>query len=104
MVEVNNVVSRLLHTDLGIIFVSILLGLGLATLFRKVCNDKSCIHFNGPVLKDFSQIDEKIYKHGDKCYKYKMVSAPCNSTTKKIVPISENEKETFSSYSSYTSL
>lgn len=98
MVEINNVVARLLHTDLGKIFVSILLGLGLATMFRKVCKDKSCIHFNGPVLKDFSEMDGKIYKHGSKCYKYKMVSAKCDDVARKVVPISDGEKETFTSY------
>ena len=95
MVEINNVVSRLLHTDLGKTFVSIVLGFGLATLFRKVCNDKSCIHFNGPVLKDFSQIEEKTYKHGGKCYKYKMDSAPCDPSIKKVIPLSDKEKESF---------
>lgn len=93
--EINSIVYRLLHTDLGIKFVSILLGLGLATFFRKVCNDKSCIHFNGPVLKDFTEMDGKIYKHGEKCYLYKMKSTPCDETNKKIIPLSDAEKEQF---------
>ena len=63
--------KRLLNEPLGRILISILLGLGLATLFRKVCKDKNCIVFNGPVISEF---DGKIYKHGDKCYKYSVVS------------------------------
>ena len=58
--------KRLLNTSLGKFFISVLLGLGLATLFRKVCTDKNCISFNGPVISD---IDNKIYKYGEKCYK-----------------------------------
>ena len=35
--------KRLLNTYTGKMMISILLGLGLATLFRKACNDKNCI-------------------------------------------------------------
>ena len=49
--------KRLLETPMGISFISIILGLGLATLFRKVCTDKNCIVFNGPVIED---IEDKV--------------------------------------------
>jgi len=67
--------KRLLNTDTGRSFISVLLGLGLASLFRKVCTDKGCIRFNGPIISD---IDEKIYKHGEKCYKYTTNSDKCD--------------------------
>ncbi len=54
---------RLFHSDVGKNIISIILGLGLATLFRKVCNDKNCIQFNGPIISD---IEDKTYKHGNK--------------------------------------
>jgi len=73
--------KRLLNTPLGKIFISVLLGLGLATLFRKVCTDKNCISFNGPVISD---IDNKIYKYGEKCYQYSASAATCD-TNKKVV-------------------
>lgn len=76
--------KRLLTTDLGKFFISVLLGLGLATLFRKVCTDKNCITFNGPVLND---IDGKIYKYGEKCYRYTYSAATCDAN-KKIVDMS----------------
>lgn len=78
--------KRLFDTDLGKIFISILLGLGLASLFRKVCNDKNCIVFNGPVLQDF---ENKIYKYDEKCYKYATYPAPCN-LNKKIIDVSSS--------------
>ena len=53
-------VKRLLYSPLGRIIISILLGLGLATIFRKVCNDRNCLTFKGPILGD---IDGKIYKY-----------------------------------------
>ena len=67
-----------------------MLGLGLATLFRKACVDKNCIVFNGPVITEF---DGKIYKHGDKCYSYSMASSKCDST-KRIIDMSEKDPET----------
>jgi hypothetical protein len=75
--------KRLLHTKMGIIVISIVLGLGLATVFRKVCTDKNCIIFKGPVISD---VVGKTYKHGEKCYKYSIHPTTCN-TNKKIIDI-----------------
>lgn len=80
--------QRLLHTKTGKSLISILLGIGLASLFRKVCSDKKCIDFDGPVI---SEIENKIFKHNDKCYKYETKSEKCN-TNKKILDMSEQEK------------
>ena len=78
---------RLLDSSLGKILISILLGLGLASLFRKVCTEKYCIQFNGPVI---SEIDGKIQQYGDECYKYEMFPTKCDET-KKIIPINTSE-------------
>ena len=75
--------KRLLNTELGRFFISVLLGLGIATMFRKVCKDKNCMMFNGPII---SELDDKIYKYGEKCYTYNTVPDKCNST-KQIVDI-----------------
>jgi len=73
--------KRLLNTELGKVFISILLGLGLATLFRKVCQDKDCIVFKGPILSEF---EGKTYKHGDKCYQYSLEPASCDKMKKTV--------------------
>ena len=75
--------KRLLHSQFGVYLISIVLGLGLATLFRKVCTDKQCIVFEGPVISDFAN---KTYKHGEKCYQYKVQSTTCN-TNKTIIDV-----------------
>ena len=64
---------------------SILLGLGLATLFRKACTDKNCLKFNGPII---SEIEDKIFKHDNKCYKYTTTSSKCDNT-KRIINVSD---------------
>ncbi len=79
--------KRLVNTELGRTFISILLGIGLASLFRKVCNDKNCIVFNGPIISEF---DGKIYKYGEKCYKYSASPSECDDT-KKIVDMASRE-------------
>ena len=71
--------QRLLNSKLGKITLSIILGFGLATLFRKVCTDKNCIVFNGHVISE-----DDIYKHDEKCLQYKMESTSCDNAKKTI--------------------
>lgn len=75
---------RLLNTDLGHIFISIMLGMGLATLFHRSCTGNKCLEFNGPVI---SEVDGKIYKFNDYCHQYEINPVSCNAT-KKIIQLS----------------
>jgi len=77
--------QRLLNTEYGRNIISIFLGLGLASLFRKVCTDKNCIVFNGPIIGD---IEGKTFKYSDKCYKYSVHADKCDST-KRVVGVVE---------------
>ena len=72
---------RLIYGDVGRIVVSIILGLGLATLFRKVCKDRDCIIFKAP---DIKKIQNQIFKFDKKCYKFEENIEKCNNN-KKIV-------------------
>jgi hypothetical protein len=74
-------IKRLLYGDVSKIFISVLLGLGLATLFRKVCKDRDCIIFRAPHL---NKIQNQIFKFDGKCYTFKEKVVGC-STNKKIV-------------------
>lgn len=75
--------GKFVHTETGKILMSILLGFGLASLFRKVCKGKECIIFHAPSLDDFK---DKIYKSDTgKCFKYKPVATKCSSMNAKIV-------------------
>jgi hypothetical protein len=73
--------GKFVHSQTGKYMMSIILGLGLASLFRVVCKDKNCIIYQAPPL---DEIDGQIYKYNDKCYKYTPQSTQCN-TNKKIV-------------------
>ena len=65
----------LYDSELGLKFISILLGFGLASLFRQVCKDDKCRIIKGPNIKE---IEKKVYKIDDKCYKYKPVATVCD--------------------------
>ena len=74
-------IERILHGKIGKIFMSVLLGLGLATLFRKVCKNRDCIVFYAP---DIEKIKCQILKFNDKCYTFKEKITKCKPN-KKIV-------------------
>lgn len=81
--------KRLLNTPTGAILISIILGLGLASLFYKACNGKQCITFNGPLI---SEIDGKTYKFGEECYKYTLHPTKCDSTKQTVEITGEQHK------------
>jgi hypothetical protein len=73
--------SKLIHTKTGKTVASIILGIGLATFFRTICKNKSCYTFVAPPL---DEIDQQIYKHGDKCYSYKSSPVKCDSRRRSV--------------------
>jgi len=75
-------IRRLIYSDFGSIVMSIVLGLGLATLFRKVCKDRNCMKFEGPSI---DKIKGQIFKYNDKCYSYEPTITKCDDKMK-IVP------------------
>lgn len=73
---------KLFHSEKGKIILSIIIGIGIASLFRKACSDrKQCIVFKGPNLVD---LHKNIYRHGNKCYSFKEKSTKCGSASKKV--------------------
>ena len=69
------IIKKILRKEKSIIIISIVLGLGLAALFRKACTDKKCIVVEGPSLED---TDRYYYKINDTCYKYEPVVSECD--------------------------
>jgi hypothetical protein len=73
--------KRLFYTDTGRIIISVLMGLGIATLFRKVCKDKNCIDFRGPTIVE---VEGKTFQYDDKCYKYHARASKHDETKKHV--------------------
>ena len=72
--------SSFINTQHGRYVVSLLLGLGLACLFRKACNSRNCLVFKAPSL---NSIKENIYKYNNKCYKFQERTVSCDKNGEK---------------------
>ena len=69
-------ITDFMKSDIGAVIISIILGLGLAALFRKSCNDNNCIIIKGPPQ---SEIEGKVFGFDDKCYTYKPQATSCKN-------------------------
>jgi len=69
-------IRRFLYSKTGNYIISILLGLGLATLFRRVCNSRSSLVFHGPPMKE---IKGKTFGYDGRCYQFREAAQPCVS-------------------------
>ena len=66
---------KFINSVRGKYVLSILLGLGLATLFRKACNARDCLVFKAP---DIDKIKDKVFNHNKKCYEFRSESTKCS--------------------------
>lgn len=64
--------DKIMKNDIGIIIISVILGLGLASLFKKVCVDDNCLIIRSP-----PNIKDQIFGHDNKCYKYNPEITKC---------------------------
>ena len=76
-----NKFKKAIHTDFGKYIVSIILGIGLAGLFRKSCTNKNCLVFTGPPVDD---IRSSTYSHNNKCYQFKESAVKCNTAPRQV--------------------
>lgn len=67
-------INKFLEKEWGKILISCLLGLGLASLFRKVCNDNNCMIIYSPPAES---INNKVFKYKDECYTYTSEDTSC---------------------------
>jgi hypothetical protein len=74
--------SKFVNTKTGKYVMSVLLGFGLATIFRKMCKGDNCVIFYAPPL---DEIENKIFKQDGKCYQYSLVSTKCDSSKRNVI-------------------
>jgi hypothetical protein len=75
---------KFVKSSSGKYMMSIILGIGLATIFRAVCQGTECHAHKAPPLDD---IIDKVYKFDGKCYKFESVNKKCDPN-KRIVKFS----------------
>jgi hypothetical protein len=69
--------ENLLKSQVTIVILSIIWGLGLSTVFRRACHGRKCqvILYNGP---DPIEIEHNVYEYGDgQCYRYSPYLSQC---------------------------
>jgi hypothetical protein len=71
--------SKFIQTETGRKLMSIILGLGVACLFRQVCKGKDCTIYKAAPLEDFK---DKIYKEDENCVKYVPTATKCSLDAK----------------------
>ena len=71
--------EKFVHTKTGKTLMSIILGFGLASLFRKICKEKNCLLFYAPPMEN---LNDKIYKSNGRCVKYNPVVTKCSMNAK----------------------
>jgi hypothetical protein len=69
-------VTEIMNTSYGPIIVSVILGLGLATLFRRVCEDKQCMVVKSP---NSEEIAKYYYQVQNECYQYTPETVECST-------------------------
>lgn len=69
--------SKFVHSTTGKYIMSIIMGLGLATLFRQVCKGSKCRIMNAPPLED---LDNETYKIDSKCYNFEKNPVKCDKS------------------------
>lgn len=71
-------IAKLMYTETGQIALAVVLGLGLAGIFRTTCggagDGSSCVVVTAPPLEKFHG---KAYRVGEKCFRYEAKSAEC---------------------------
>ena len=60
-------VEKFFQSKSGVQLFSILLGLGIAGLFKMSCDSRSCLVYKGPEFEE----DKKVVKYNGKCYQVK---------------------------------
>tara|TARA_B100001093_G_C26338575_1_gene804980 strand:+ start:83 stop:319 length:237 start_codon:yes stop_codon:yes gene_type:complete len=74
-------IQRFIHSDFGKYIISVLLGIGLASFFRKACKERNCVKFVAPRVKE---IKGKIFKYNDKCFSFEEKAKTCDASKKMI--------------------
>ena len=69
-------IQKLINSNAGKYIISILLGIGLSTLFRNACNDRKCIIFKAVSPENVK--DNIEFKVDNNCYKYTHEQVKCS--------------------------
>ena len=84
MAAIKNVIKNLFYTDIGKIIISIIIGLGFASIFRQVCKGKDCYKFIGPKHKEIKDQIFSYDSNNETCYLLNEKNTNCLDTKQNI--------------------
>ncbi len=73
--------KKILNSKSSSMILSIIIGLGLASIFKMSCDSRSCLVYQAADLEG-----KNIIKYNDKCYEAKQKAETCDNS-KKIINI-----------------
>lgn len=73
--------SKFFRSETGVKLLSIMLGLGIAGLFKMSCDSRSCLVFKGPQFEE----SNKTIKVNNDCYKVSENIIDCDNSNKELV-------------------
>jgi hypothetical protein len=73
--------KRILNSKTSQTIISIILGLGLASIFKMSCDSRSCLVYNAADLSE-----KNIIKYNEKCYEAKEKIETCDNS-KRIIDV-----------------
>ena len=77
-------IRKFAQDDVGSIVISVLLGLGLAAMFRTACRGDGCVIIKSPNLQDVQSRTFRVSR--DECYQYTPEVVPCPLTRASVAP------------------
>jgi len=80
MLGKGSLIDKLLYSETGRLLISIILGLGLASLFKKACDTSGCLKFVAPSKEKL----EQVRKYDGKCYAMRVEAGKCDSSKKQV--------------------
>lgn len=75
--------TKFFKSSTGIKLLSIMLGLGIAGLFKMSCDNRSCIVYKAPDFKD----DAKIVKTNNRCYNVNENIIDCKDSNQETISL-----------------
>lgn len=66
--------KKLMESNTGAIIISVIIGLGLAALFRRACHGDGCVVIKAPNMEE---VKKHVYKIQSDCFKYTPEVIPC---------------------------
>lgn len=77
-------IKNIIYTERGRFILSIILGLGLATFFRKVCDGKNCYNFVGPKQNEIRDQIFSFDSTNSECHIMREKTVKCGNKPKAV--------------------